>query len=158
MLNTFFQGHVIEEDGKMGPRTKDALLQFQQAQKLPLTGIIDDKTHDFLVQIATPLTTDPLAEAKRTASASMTRTGAMYVGAADWKAETAALGKAAQNIIAHAMSDKDPQTQASLSSTLSAAGFPKAAAAASQKTSSAHGVTVLPPPPSSSSQDFGPGF
>jgi len=152
MLNIFFQGHVIEEDGKMGPRTKEALLQFQQAQKLPLTGVIDNKTHDFLVQIATPLTTDPLAEAKRAASASTTRTGAMYVGAGDWKAETAALGKAAQNIISHAMSDRDPKTQASLSSTLSAAGFSKAAAAVSQK----HGITASPS--SSSTSDFGPGF
>lgn len=152
MLNVFFQGHVIEEDGKMGPRTKDAIVQFQQAQKLPATGIVDQKTHDFLVQISTPLTTDPLAQAKRAASANMARTGA-DAGAGDWKTETATLGKAAQDIIAHAMSDKDPKTQASLSKVLSAAGFPKASAAVAQK----HGVTALPPP-STSSQDFGPGF
>lgn len=155
MLNTFFQGHVIEEDGKMGSLTKDAIVQFQQAQKLAATGIVDQKTHDFLVQIAAPLTTDPLAQAKRAASASMTRTGASYwTGAAsgDWRAETAPLGKAAQNIIAHAMNDKDPQTQASLASALSAAGFSKASTAVAKK----HGAAALPPP--STSQDFGPGF
>lgn len=148
MLNIFFQGHVIEEDGKMGKYTKDAIVQFQQAQKLPATGVVDQKTHDFLVQIATPLTTDPLAQAKQTASVN-TRAGA---SAGDWKSETASLGKAAQNIIAHAMSDQDPKTQASLSNALSAAGFPNASAAVAQK----HGVAALPPP--SSSQDFGPGF
>jgi len=137
MLNTFFQGHVIEEDGKMGPRTKDAIVQFQQAQKLPATGIIDQKTHDFLVQISSPFT-------------SSTRTGA---GASDWKSETSSLGKAAQDIISHAIAEGDPRTLTPLSKLLAAAGFSQAAAASH---SGHDGVTPLLPP--TGHGDVGPGF
>jgi uncharacterized membrane protein YgcG len=158
MLNVFFQGHVIEEDGKMGPRTKDAIVQFQQAQKLPATGIVDSKTHDFLVQVATPLT--------RTAFFSQLHVG---IDQDDWKAETASLGKAAQDIISHAISEGDPHTLRSLSKTLSAAGFSRAARASQGGGSggasggssgagggSGHGVTALPPP--TGHGDIGPGF
>jgi hypothetical protein len=131
MLNTFFQGHVIKEDGKMGPRTKDAIVQFQQAQKLPQTGIVDQKTHDFLVQISTPLTTNPLTQASssRTSFFPSARTSVGALGGGDWKAETASLGKAAQDIISHAISEGDPRTLTPLSKLLAAAGFSQAASA-----------------------------
>jgi peptidoglycan hydrolase-like protein with peptidoglycan-binding domain len=195
MLNTFFQGHVIKEDGKMGPRTKDAIVQFQQAQKLPQTGIVDQKTHDFLVQISTPLATASSSSGydtrfgysvrKGTAywasppksgvvpdgyldapwgiynegvlghagpyahvnidgtivwirnqdlihHAPVTSTGFHFAGAnmgGDWKAETASLGKAAQDIISHAISEGDPRTLTPLSKLLAAAGFSQAASA-----------------------------
>jgi len=173
MLNTFFQGHVIDEDGKIGPHTIDAIKQFQAAQKLPVTGIIDGTTHDFLVQISTPLPVSqtkvgeapyshliehadrsipdwwgaarefgsywllppPISYARQMAQAhavedSRTHTG-YWAGAAggDWKAETAPLGKAAQDVLSHAISEGDPKTLRALSKALSAAGFPSAASA-----------------------------
>jgi peptidoglycan hydrolase-like protein with peptidoglycan-binding domain len=200
MLNTFFQGHVIAEDGKIGPHTIDALKQFQAAQKLPVTGLIDDRTHDFLVQISTPLPVSqtkvgedllpkyshliehadrsqpdwwggvrelasywllppPISYARQMAQAHALedvhthtgyRTGAPL---GDWKAETAPLGKAAQDVLSHAISEGDPKTLRALSKALSAAGFPSAASAMGGR----GGVTPLSPPPPQT-HDLGPGF
>lgn len=217
MLNTFFQAHVIDEDGKIGPHTIDAISQFQAAQKLPVTGLIDDKTHDFLVQISTPLsdgrgqtrgqtktgqdssshyshlieptdrsqpdwwgglkemasfwllpppiTYGRLMEKQHAAEDAHARvhtgywTGAQGKGEG-WKTETAPLGKAAQDIIARAISEGDSQTLHALSHQLAAAGFSRAAAAAGGGGGSGHGVTpLLPPPPTGhASSDIGPGF
>jgi hypothetical protein len=163
-----------------------------------VTGIIDKTTHDFLVQISTPLPVSktvtgeepryshllepidrsipdwwgaarefgsywllppPISYARQMASAHALEDAHVHTGyrtgapLQDWKTETASLGKAAQDIISHAISEGDAQTLKTLSKMLSAAGFSAAAQAAG---GSGHGVTALPPPGHTS--DVGPGF
>lgn len=119
MLNTFFNHHVVEEDGVMGTNTSSLIQEFQTSQGLPKTGVIDSKTQETLNKL--------VSEGANYLSASLHRTGAE--GVSTWKSESQSLGDAAQNIISKVMTDGDPKKVQPLSKLLKLAGFPVTSAA-----------------------------
>jgi len=130
MLNTFFGHQVINEDGIMGPPTSGLLSEFQKAQSLPSTGVINSKTQDALEKaVSSGLSALDEVFAHRTGADS---------GVSTWKTETQSLGDAAQNIISKVMSEGDARKIQPLSKMLKLAGFPVTATAVS----SAHGATA----------------
>lgn len=40
----------IEKDSQFGPNTREAIKAFQERRKLPITGIVDDKTYELIVR------------------------------------------------------------------------------------------------------------
>jgi peptidoglycan hydrolase-like protein with peptidoglycan-binding domain len=123
MLNAYFKGHVIEEDGIAGPHTTGAITEFQKAEGLEPTGRMDSATHDLL--------------AKRTSGGDSPSPGGILswlhktgVGDGDWKAETQSLGQFDQDVIAKVISSESNQGIVKrVGKMLGDAGFPKAAAA-----------------------------
>lgn len=135
MLNTFYGHQIIDEDGIMGSNTSGLLSEFQKAQGLPNTAIIDSKTQDSLAKIVS-------SGVSAVNAALDSRTGYYLAGAdsgvSTWKSETQSLGDAAQNIIAKVMSEGDQRKLQPLSKMLKLAGFPVTATAVS----SVHGATA----------------
>jgi len=126
MLNAYFKGHVIEEDGITGPHTTGAITEFQKAEGLAETGRMDDKTHDLLVK-RTSGDSSWLSDVGDWFGRQLHRTGADDDA---WKAETQELGQQAQDIISRAINTEMNQgTLKGLNKLLNDAGYPKAATA-----------------------------
>jgi peptidoglycan hydrolase-like protein with peptidoglycan-binding domain len=130
LLNAYFKGHILDEDGIMGPKTIGAITEFQQALGLPTTGKMDDKTHDMLVRLTSESGSLLHDIGSWFGHAGDHATGA---GSPGWATETIKLGQAAQAVIDRAISENDPRTLTGLSRALKAAGFPQAAAATAPK-------------------------
>jgi len=129
LLNQYFKRNVLVEDGILWTHTTGAIKEFQQVEGLPVTGIMDDKTHDLLEKILTD------REGQPDWWQSIYRTGAADSSSKDaaWLTETKELGPAAQAVISKAITEANPRTLQSLNKVFSSAGFPQAAAAVSAK-------------------------
>jgi hypothetical protein len=118
LLNTFFGRKVVDEDGLMGSPLSSLIKKFQEMQGLKATGILDSKTQNLINNLDF-------------SAAHKVRTGAptSNSGVSTWKSESQSLGQAAQDVIAHAMTEGKPQRLATLSKLLKTAGFPVTATA-----------------------------
>jgi hypothetical protein len=153
MLNSYFKNHALDEDGRLGPYTTEAIQKFQHAEGLDVTGNADSKTHDLLVKKTHDLHQGVFAteaqQAQQSAAAMQAQlqsafgavstishavdaTGAYVTGvdASDWKTETQDLGQPSQDVIAKIIAtETNKNTLKSVSKALGAAGYPKAASA-----------------------------
>jgi peptidoglycan hydrolase-like protein with peptidoglycan-binding domain len=130
LLNKYFKSDVLVKDGILWTHTTNAIKEFQQAEGLPVTGTMDDKTHDLLEQRVADQDDLPSWW-----SSIHHRTGAAAADSKDaaWLTETKELGPAAQAVISKTITDGNPRTLQSLGKVLSSAGFPQASAAVSAK-------------------------